>query len=488
MNELNNQDNKKTGVFGKLKTSFSGRKFKSGAYTSLLTVIVLALLVVINLIISKMDLKADLSTNQYYTLTQPTKDLVKGIKDDISIYYLVETGKETQIFKRIADKYESLSGHIKVELKDPVLYPKFASRYVEDEVKANSFLVVNHSNNRAMYVDYEDMLVYGDEFNYETFNYNLVGIDVEGKLTSAIQYVTTEDVPVIYTTTGHKEKETGQIFASALEKQNVKVNTTPTLTISSIPEDCDILMINSPETDFTTDEIDMIMDYMEKGGDVLLVVDYNSIKLENLKVLMEYYGMQMEDGIIFEGDSSKHAQNNPHLIIPDVKQHAITNTAIEYGKYVIMPSSTGLQILDNTRSSLKVEPLMVTSGKAYAKVNLETETFSKEIGDLDGPFYVGIAATDTFKGISSNLVVFSSEFTFDDSALEGFGNYELLTGTISYLAGGIQPISVKTRSLATDPLTLTQKQANSWGIITVVILPLLILTGGVVISFRRRKR
>ena len=488
MNELNNQDNNKIGVFGKLRTSFSGRKFKSGAYTSVLTVIVLVMLVVINLIISKMDLKTDFSTNQLYTLTQPTKDLVKGIKDDISIYYLVETGKETQVFKRIADKYESLSEHIKVELKDPVLYPKFASQYVEDEITANSFLIVNHSNNRAMYVDYEDLLVYGDEFNYETFNYDLVGIDVEGKLTSAIQYVTTEDVPVIYTTTGHEEKETGQIFASALEKQNVKVKTTPTLTISSIPEDCDILMINSPESDFTADEIDMIMEYMENGGDVVLVVDYNATKLENLNTLIEYYGMKLQDGIVIEGDSSRHAQNNPHLIIPEVKQNAITDTAIQYGKYVIMPSSIGLQILDNTRSSLKVEPLMVTSDKAYAKVNLETSTFSKEFGDYDGPFYVGLAATDSFKGNSTNLVVYSSEFTFDDSALEGFGNYEILTGTISHLAGGIQPISVKTRSLTVDPLTLTQKQANSWGIITAVILPLLILAGGVVISYRRRKR
>ena len=488
MNEFNHQDEKKIGAFDKLKTSFSGRKFRSGAYTSLLTVIVLVMLMVINLIVSRMDLKFDFSANNYYTLTQPTKDLVKGLKDDISIYYLVETGKETQLFKRIAEKYESLSNHIDVVLKDPVLYPKFASQYVEEEVITNSFLVVNHSNNRAMYIDYEDMLVYGDEFNYETFNYNLMGIDVEGKLTSAIQYVTTEDIPVLYTTTGHQERETGQIFTTALDKLNVKANTTPTLTISSIPEDCDILLINSPEVDFTADEIAMILDYMENGGDVILVVDYKATKLVNLKSLMEHYGIELQEGVIFEGDSNRHAQNNPHLIIPEVREHGITSSALQYGKFVIMPSSTGLQITDNTRSSLKVEPLLVTSDKAYAKVNLETNTLSKEKDDLDGPFYVGLAATDSFKGNSSSLIVYSSEFVFEDSALEGFGNYEIFTGTISNLAGGISPIAVKTRSLTMDPLALTQKQANSWGIITVVVLPLLILAGGVMISIRRRKR
>jgi ABC-2 type transport system permease protein len=488
MNEANNQEMNKTSVFAKLKASFSGRKFKSGAYTSILTVIVLVLLAVINLIISKMDLKVDLSANQYYTLTQPTKDLVKGIKDDITIYYMVETGKETQVFKRIAEKYDSLSKHIDVVLKDPVLYPKFASQYVEDEVRNNSFLVVNKSNNRAMYIDYEDLLVYGDEFNYETFSYNLTGIDVEGKLTSAIQYVTTEDIPTIYTTTGHKEKETGEIFTAALEKLNVKVKSTPTLTISSIPEDCDTLFINSPETDFTADEIDLIMSYMEKGGNVVLVADYKTSMLPNLKTLVEYYGIQMEDGIVCEGDSNRHVQNNPHLIIPEVLEHGITGTARRYGRYVVMPSSTGLRILDQTRSSLTVEPLLVTSNKAYAKINLETQTLSKEDGDPDGPFYVGLIATDTFKGNSSSLVVYSSEFVFDDSALQSFGNYEILTGTVSELAGGIQPISVRTRSLALDRLRLTQKQANRWGIITVVVIPLLILAGGVAINLKRRKR
>ncbi len=486
MNEFNNQENEKTGVFSNIKSSFSGRKFRSGAYASLITAILLVMLLVINLIMTRTDLKIDLSTQNFYTLTEPTVKLVKGIDDDITIYYLVETGKETELFRRIAGKYASLSSHIEVVQKDPLLYPKFASQYVEDEVAPNSFLVVNKSDGRARYIAYEELLV--REFSYDTFDYKTTGIDVEGKLTSALQYVSTEDVPVLYRTTGHTEKEIGEIFSSVMEKQNVTVKTTPTLTISSIPEDCDVLLINSPESDFSEDEITMIKDYMTGGGNVVLVVDYMAGNLPNLKAFLEYYGVEMKKGIVFEGDSNKHAQNTPHYLVPDILSHEITAGAIENGRYIIMPVSSGLQIIDNTRSSLTVKPLLKTSDKAYSKVGENWTTNDKEAGDIDGPFYLGLVATDTFKGVSSNLVVYSAEFIFDDASIQSFGNYDALTGTVNYLAGDAAPVSVRTRSLIPEALRLTQKQTNAWGAVVIFILPLFILSAGAVVCLRRRKR
>jgi ABC-2 type transport system permease protein len=110
----------------------------------MMTAIVIVLLLVVNLIVTKMDLKIDLSSQKMYTLTEPTVELVKNIKDDVTIYYLVESGNEKSVLQKIASKYDSLSDHITLEYKDPVLYPKFASKYVSDEIKQNSFLVVNY--------------------------------------------------------------------------------------------------------------------------------------------------------------------------------------------------------------------------------------------------------------------------------------------------------------------------------------------------------
>lgn len=485
MDDFMKEDNEKKGVFDKIKASFTGRKFRSGAYVSMMTAVVIVLVLVANLIVTKLDLKIDLSTQKMYTLTEPSVELVKNIKDDVTIYYLVESGNEKTVLQKIASKYDSLSDNITLEFKDPVLYPKFASQYVSDEIQANSFLVVNNDNGRAKYVDYNSMII--EEFDYNTFQSNVTGIDVEGKLTSAIQYVTTENVPVLYATTGHSENEVGELFKTTLEKQNVKVNSLATLTTESIPEECNILYINEPKTDFTEGEITLIKNYMAAGGNVILVIDYLAEDFTNLKSLLEYNGIEMKEGIVCEGDSNMYVPQYPHYIVPDGLSHDITNTALNSKKYVIMPISSGLTISDNKRSSLTITPLFQTSDQAYSKVGNNPTTYSKEIGDIEGPFYTGVLASDSFKGVTSNLVVFSSGYVFDDSSLE-YGNYELLTGTTNYLAGDAAPVTVKTRSIIPEAVRFTEKEAALWGALVTIVLPLAILATGFVIILKRRKR
>ena len=41
--------------------------------------------------------------------------------------------------------------------------------------------------------------------NYQTYQYETTGFDGEGQVTSAISYVTTDSLPVMYTITGHEE-------------------------------------------------------------------------------------------------------------------------------------------------------------------------------------------------------------------------------------------------------------------------------------------
>ncbi len=488
MNENMNQDMDKQNNgrnLDKIKASFTGRSFRTGIYVSFMSAIVLVIILVVNLITSKLDLKIDLSSQDLYTLTDPTLNLIDHIEDDITIYYLVESGKEAAVFKNIGEKYDSYSDKITFEYKDPILYPRFASEYVEEEISTNSFLVVNNSKNQAKYIANSELLI--KEFDYNKLDYVTKGIDVEGKLTSAIQYVTSQDQPVLYMTTGHTEKVTGEVFQSYMDKQNVKVSTVATLT-ESIPEDSDILMINAPEDDFSVEEIDKIKTFMAQGGHVIMIVDYMAEELVNVKSLLEYYGIQMVDGIICEGDASKHVQQLPNYIVPTIAEHDITNSTIASKRFVIMPYSSGLTLMENRRSSLTIEPLFTTSDKAYSKINMQAVTFDKESGDVDGPFYLGLKSTDTYKGVTSNLIVYSSEYIFEDASIGQYGNATLLTDTIAYLSGDIGAVSVKTRTLVPESLYVTQQQGIFWGAIVIIILPVLILGVGILVTLKRRKR
>ena len=470
----------------KHKASFSGRNFKSGVYVSIVSAVVIALVLLINLIVTEFDLKIDLSSEGIYTITEAIKEYVKGMEDDVTIYYLIEAGQEAPMFHKIAQKFDSLSERITLEQKDPIQYPTFASDYVDDEVNINSFMVVNNNTKQAKYVDYSEMLV--QEFSQQTYQYHTVGIDVEGKLISAIQYVTNPDLPTIYYTVGHEEYEIGQIFIDIMSRMNIGINSLQTLTLEKIPEDGDILIINAPRVDLSDSETEMIKQYMADGGNAVIVMDYEAQDLKNLNSLVNYYGVQIEKGIISEGDTNNYVPLYPRYIVPNVLEHDITAELYKSNRLVVTPTSSGITIMDNTRSSLLIEPLLKTSDLAYSKTNISSDTLMKEDGDIPGPFYIGVLSSDTFNGITSSMIVYTSAMIFDDNMLNEFGNFTLLVNTIGNLVGETEIVTVRPRYLYPEPLNITQEPLMMLAALTIIVLPLLILTAGIVIVVRRRRR
>jgi hypothetical protein len=63
-----------------------------------------------------------------------------------------------------------------------------------------------------------------------------------------------------------------------------------------------------------------------------------------------------------------------------------------------------------------------------------------------------------------------------------------LVNTIGNLVGELETISVRARYLYPEPLNITQKPALIWAAIAIVILPVIILTSGVIVVVKRRKR
>lgn len=483
MNELNNADKKN--IFGKMKESFSGRKFRSGFYVTVVSMIVIVIVLVVNMLISQMNIQFDLSTQGMFTLTKESKDMIKALKDDITIYYMVEAGNEKDVYQKIAEQYDTLSDHISLESKDPVLYPAFAKEHnIEEVVDQDSFIVVNNTNGRAKYIPSSDLLE--QTMDYQTYQTQVTGIDVEGQLSSAIQYVTMEELPLIYLVSGHGEEEVGKAFGESMEKMNVTTKKLQTATISEIPEDCDILFINAPDTDFKEEEVTMIKDYLAAGGNVIITLDAMAGKLSNLESIINYYGIDVVNGLVVEGDTNHHASNYPHFLVPTIDNHVITKSASKSRILVFMPYSLGLKEAETKRSSLKLEPLLFTTNSAYAKGE-GNEAITKEEGDIEGPFNLGMLSSDTYNGVTSNLVVYSSGLMFSDD-MAGYANMNILSGTVGYMEGDQAPLSIPSKSTAAARIQITQQKAIFWGGVVVIFLPVAILVTGIVVSVRRRKK
>lgn len=470
----------------KRKASFTSRKFKGGAYATVLSIIVIVLVLFINLAAGQWNLTMDLTTEARFSLKAETKEFLKGITDDITIYYLGITDSQEELFQKIVQQYPKTNANIQLEFVDIIKNPRFASQYTEETIDYDSFLVVNHTNGRSKYIPYSDMLV--QEFNYSTYQMGITGIDVEGKLDAAIQYVTTEQLPTVYAVEGHGETGISETMGKLLSDSNISYQTLNTLTSEAVPQDCDVLLIYQPQSDYSEEEITLIKNYLTNGGNAVICIDYMASELVNFTELLNYYGVQTAEGIVLEGNTNYYIGNLPNSLVPTIDSSTLTE-GIRGKKFIVSQVSSGLLLKEEIRDTLSVSGVLTTSDDAYSKVNMNSSTMQKEEGDIDGPFYVGVMAEEEYNGIETKVVIYSGKYLFEDSLIStsNYGNRQLFVQTINELAGEVETISVPASSLIEEMLVMTSAQKNQNGILLAAVLPVLILGIGIMVVVKRRR-
>ena len=455
-----------------------------GAYSLVISAVVLALLIVVNLFVSALPTTAtkyDISSTKLYSITSNTKVVVNALQDDITIYWIVQAGEEDDVIENLLGKYESLSDHISVVKRNPDVYPTFAEQYTDEDVPNNSLVV--ECGDRYRYISYND--IYVTESNVYSYSYS-TSFDGEGAITSAIDYVTTDDLPQLYVLEGHGESELPSTFSDQLEKENYEVNTLSLLTVDEIPEEADCILIYSPSTDLSEEEVTMLSDYVAGGGKLMVSAGPTEDgSLTNLYSLLENYGITTADGIVVEEDREHYAFGMPYVLLPDMASSDITDTLMEENYYVLMPISQGLTV--GSSSSATVTSLLTTSDSAFSKVDgYSLTTYEKEDGDIDGPFTVAVSIEEADGG---QIVWFSSSAFLDDmyNAYSSGANVDLAMNSLSWLVGEREAIAIRSKSLNYNYLTISSSTSSVLKGLMIGVFPLAYLTIGIAVILRKRK-
>lgn len=472
--------------------SIDKKSLKNGSYSMGITAIVIAVLVVINLIVGQIPEKytqVDVSTQKLYTISDTTEKYLKDMNTDVTIYHIVQSGKEDSVLEKMLTRYEEESKHIKVEKKDPVLYPNFTSQYTSDDVADNSLIVV--AGEKSKVISYSDL--YETEMDYTTYQTNTTGFDGEGQIDSAISYVTSENLPVIYTLEGHEELELNSSLTDSLQKANYDVQSLNLLTQDAVPKDTGCLMIAAPQKDLSEEEAQKIITYMEAGGKVMIFTEYTGTDMPNLKSVLENYGVTTGDGVIMEGDTGHYIMQRPYYIVPTIDSSDITSGIKSNNRYVLAPISQPVKTLSDYRDTLQISSLLSTSDKAYIKTDVQNmTTYEKEDSDEEGSFQVGVSVTEQVDDDNTTqLVCFGCASLLDeatDQQVSG-GNTDLVLAALGWMCENDAPvIDVTSKSLTMSYLTVPQFDAAYWSIIVCGVIPVAFLLIGTVIWFKRRKQ
>lgn len=456
---------------------------KGGSYSLAMTAVVLALLIVANIFVSIMPTtmtKYDISSSKLYSITSNTKVVVNNLQQDVTIYWVVQADAEDQVIENLLGKYESLSSHIDVVKKNPDVFPTFTEAYTDEEVPNNSIIV--ESGERYRYISYNE--IYETEMDYYSYTYNVTGFDGEGAITSAIDYVVTEDLPQLYVLEGHGEGDLPTTFADSLEKENVVLNSISLLTVDEIPEEADALMIYAPQSDISEAEATMLSDYTANGGKLLVIAGpVHEVEFTNLNGLLADYGVTMAEGIVIE-ESRENYTGYPETLLPNMASHSITDPLIEDRYYAIVPLSQGMTI--GSTSNGTVTELMYTSDYAFSKVaGFELATCEYEEGDIEGPFTIALTI-DTNGG--GQIVWFSASDFLDDmyNAYSSGANVDLAMNAVSSLLGEREAISIRSKSLNYNYLTISEETASTLKLLMIGAFPLAYLGIGIFVILSKR--
>lgn len=476
----------------KVSSSANGKVFRNGLYSTAILAAAIVLAVLINLLVGAIPKKYtefDLSAAKMYTLGDSSRQLMQSLDQDVTVYYLCETGSEDAIITKLLDHYADESGHFHWEQKDPALYPTFAAQYGAENASTGSLIVVSGENsevlNAAELYEYD----YSDYYTTGAANVTFGG---EKQISSAIYKLTAAAESHAYYTTNHGEQALTSTLTDALESQNLTVSALDLLS-QTIPEDCDLLVINDPAQDFSgagslVDELGQLRSYLSNGGRVLLLTD-SYYSTPNLDAVMAEFGLTRTEGLVVEGDTNHYLNGYPALyLLPDYAstEESTALDGVNTSRRVLLQMAQGITLTETEH--VVSDALLVSSDSAYSKPEgYEMTTTEKADGDIAGPFTLAAYARNEDTGAQ---VIWVNCGNMDNEGIYQVipGNVAFLQGCAASLAGQESAVLIDSKALEAAPLEVPGIAASTLGLLFVIVLPAALLAvGAVVVVLRRRK-
>lgn len=482
----------------KRRWTISRNMISTSVFSTGMIAIVVALTVVVNLIASALPetyTQIDATSQKLYSITKDTEKYLDTLKDDVTLYVMVNKNSKDDNVDRTLQKYASASKHVKVKYVDPNVSPTFASKYTDSDVTSNSIIVV--CGDRSKVIDYNSDIY---EYSYDSsYNYSVTGYDCEGQVTAAIQYVTSESTTNVYELTGHDESTLSGDFSEVFQKRFMNVGSLSLLTVDAIPEDCQAIFITAPQSDLSEDDLSKLSQYLGNGGKIYLSIDYSKWNdLTNFKKLLSDNSIETTESLLAETDRSYYYQS-PFYLLPNVENTEVSSSVAGMTQ-VFVPYSVGLTYTGEDDSD--VTSFMTTSDTTIAKAAANIAAVQSQAdaaniasvqdGDTQGQYSLGMMVTNENGG---ELCVLGSAMMCTDSAnqIVSGHNATLFNGIVNALVttddeNSDNAVVIAAKDYTVSNLTVSANAMLVYGILWGIFMPIVLIIIGIIVWARRRKR
>jgi len=459
--------------FGQIKASFGKRSTQYGTNTVVMTVIVVGILGMINFIGKRHHQRVDLTAAKLYSLSDQTEKIVKGLKNEVTIYHFAK--EPTPVVTDLLDEYRSLSqGKLSLKVIDPQKDPGLAKK-----MGVRSFG--------------ETVVASGEK-------HEKVDTAQEEAVTNAILKVTREKNKLIYFTQGHNEADVnsqdGHGYALAkkgIENQNYEVKTVNLATNPTIPADCSALIIAGPKVGLLPTEVSLLDKYVDAGGKLLLMEDPDTDA--GLDELLKKWKIGIDTDIVVDssGLGQLFGMGPAAPLVSTYESHPITKE-LSNGM-TFFPLARSVKTIENSSSQFVSSLLFKTSESSWGEKNLKSGSAEYNEGvDVKGPVAIGAVSTKVVSGDGKEkkygkearvVVIGDSDFA-NNTYIRMQRNGDLFLNTVSWLAEDEDLISVRPKNQENRTVQMTEARSMLLKWLSLIFLPGSILITGIAVWARRR--
>jgi ABC-type uncharacterized transport system involved in gliding motility auxiliary subunit len=450
------------------------RQTKYGAYAALYILVVLAIVVVANMLPDRFNKSYDTTSNKRYSLSDQTKKIVAGLKQNANITYFNQSTRFQQ-GKDLLDQYANLSPKVHVVYVDPDKNPELARAAGVREF-GTAVVQIGDKKETAKSVTEEGIT--------GAFIRDLKGT------TRTVCFVGGSGEHAIDDT----ERDGFSQFKDLVSKDEYQARAIDLLQKAEVPADCTTVVIAGPTHDYLQPQVDAIKSYVENGGRAFLMLDppvqFGRSQVatnDALTNLLQSWGVTLDKDIILDlNPMGQLAGLGPQVALVTTYSGQPIVSQMR-GSAVGFPLSRSMQIKNADKTS--VEKLFDSSSSSLATYNLSSPEVSvADPNNRKGPLTIAAAGTyNTGKQNSQGRFVVTGSSSWAANRFLGFnGNSDLALNALNWLASDEDLISIRPKQQEDRRVTMTRAQLILVRAISQFVLPLMVVIAGTLVWWKRR--
>jgi ABC-type uncharacterized transport system involved in gliding motility auxiliary subunit len=449
------------------------------------TLVFAALLIVLNVLAARFPRTWDVTEAKVYTLGDKTLSVLDHLDKPVQLAAFVAAGDRGHGgLDDLLKRYAARSRELTFRMIDPEKEPQEADRF---GVREAGVLAAQCGSEKAQ------------------SHGNGSGAFDEGEVTSLILKVARPGGKRLYSVTGHGEPEVGDLetaaglggVAAALKDDNIEIRPLFLSAAAGVPDDAAAVILAGPVKALIPHEQDALRAYLAKGGRLLALI--NPGPDPGLGPLLADYKLALDDTMIVDKEEIAFlgARLGLDPIVEEFPPHPITKG---FKQRIRFSQARSITIkVDGGLPGAVAQPLARTREPAWGergwKEMLATGRVAKDGDDAQGPLLVAAtsmakiagegAASDT-PGREARVVLVGDADWVANGNLGAFFNREFLVNVVHWLTGSEDLIVGPPKTLRPSRLDMTTADQRNLFRFGVLLLPEVLLIGGIVAWLRRR--